>query len=127
MLEDVTARLGSLGYIVSGADSFALGFLIDKVKNEIMRQCNLTEIPAGLHEAAVDMVAGEFLREMKAAGKLVGWDLEAPVKQISEGDTSVSYALGEGSLTPEQRLDALIVQLTTGNEGMFAAYRRITW
>lgn len=53
------------------------------------------------------MAAGQYLQAKKAAGclEMEGINLEPVAKQIQEGDTSVSFAVGEGSLTPEQRLD----------------------
>lgn len=129
MLVDVTARLASLGYTVVQADTWILNFIIDKVKNHIKSSCNLSTIPTALHEIAVDMVVGNFLFEKKAvdADSLIGFDLDAVVKQIQEGDTSVTYAIGEGSKTPEQRLDAVITWLMTYGEKDFAAYRCIAW
>lgn len=127
MREDVTERLKALGYEVRDQDGWMLDFVIAKVENEIKDGCNLSDVPEGLREVAVDMAAGEFLMNMKASGQLTGFDLEAPAKQISQGDTSVTYAIGEGTLTPEQRLDKLIASLTTGHKGRFAAYRRVKW
>ncbi len=129
MLVDVTARLASLGYTVVQADTWILNFIIDKVENHIKSSCNLSTIPTALHEIAVDMVVGNFLFEKKAvdADSLIGFDLDAVVKQIQEGDTSVTYAIGEGSKTPEQRLDAVITWLMTYGEKDFAAYRCIAW
>lgn len=54
-------------------------------------------------------------------------DLDAAVKQIQEGDTSVTFAAGEGSQTPEQRLDSLIDRLTAGREKELVRYRRLIW
>ena len=129
MLNDVTARLASLGYTVVQADAWVLSFIIDKVENHIKSSCNIDSIPTALHEVAVDMVVGNFLLEKKAvdADSLAGIDLDAVVKQIQEGDTSVTYAIGEGSKTPEQRLDAVISWLMTYGEKDFVTYRCITW
>jgi len=126
MLEDVTNRLASFGYAVTETDSWMLGFIIQKVENHIKNQCNTSTIPEGLHEIAVDMVVGEFLLGKKSIGQLTGFDLDAAVKSIQEGDTNVTFALGEGSKTPEGRLDALIGFLMHG-EADFASYRCIKW
>lgn len=129
MLDDVVKRLASFGYTVTEADSWGLGFLIQKVENHIKDSCNILFIPDELHQIEVDMVAGNFLFEKKAvdADSLVGIDLEAAVKQIQEGDTSVTFALGEGNKTPEQRLDILISWLMTYGEKDFVSYRRLKW
>lgn len=129
MLDDVIERLASFGYTVTEADSWVLTFVIEKVENHIKNSCNILIIPDGLYQIAVDMAVGNFLFQKKAvdADSLTGLDLSAAVKQIQEGDTSVTYAIGEGSRTPEQRLDAVISWLMTYGEKDFITYRRIAW
>ena len=127
MLEVVTERLASFGYDVTDNDSWMLEFIIQKVENSIKADCNIDSIPDGLHEIAVDMVVGEFLLNKKSKGQLEGFDLDTAVKQIKEGDTSVTFAIGEGDSTPEKRLDDLILYLMTYGKGKFASYRCIKW
>lgn len=97
-----------------------------KIQNDTGAQ---PPFPAGLKNIAVSMAAGFFLAAKKAAGQLnlAGVDLDAAVKQIQEGDTSVTFAAGEGSQTPEQRLDSLIDRLTAGREKELVRYRRLIW
>lgn len=127
MLDDVKKRLESFGYIVTDVDAWVLDFIIKKVENHIKNQCNTSTVPEELHEIAVDMVVGEFLLNKKSRGQLEGFDLEAAVKQIHEGDTSVTFAIGDGSKTPEERLDELILYLMNYGKGKFASYRCIKW
>lgn len=127
MLEDVIKRLESFGYEVTEADDWMIEFLIQKIENSIKADCNINTIPEELYEIAVDMVVGEFLLNKKSRGQLEGFDLEAAVKQIHEGDTSVTFAIGDGSKTPEERLDELILYLMNYGKGKFAAYRCIKW
>lgn len=126
---DVINRLASFGYTVVEADKWVIDFLIRKVENHIKDSCNILSIPEGLYQIAVDMVAGNFLFEKKAvdADSLAGIDLDTAVKQIQEGDTSVTFAIGEGSKTPEQRLDAVISWLMTYGEKDFVSYRCLKW
>ena len=84
----------------------------------------MSEVPAGLMYVIVDMAVGEYLFLMRGAGKLTGFDFEAAVKQINEGDTSVTFELGK---TPEQRLDLLISHLMQPNRDIFAPFRRMKW
>ena len=56
-----------------------------------------------------------------------GLDFEAAIKQIQEGDTNTVFAVGEGSLTPEQRLEVLISRLTRDRTREFIRYRRLVW
>lgn len=125
MLEDVTKRLESFGYEVTEDDTWMIEFLIQKIENSIKADCNINTIPEELHEIAVDMVVGEFLLNKKSRGQLEGFDLETAVKQIHEGDTSVTFS--DGSKTPEERLDELILYLMNYGKGKFSAYRCIKW
>jgi len=131
MLEDVKTRLKSLGISVSSdpnnQDEILLNFSIDKVTNHINNQTNLSEIPQGLHEIAVDMVVGEFLYAKKSMGALSVETLnfEAIVKQIQEGDTNTVFAI-EANSTPEAQFNAFISYLQH-NETDFVRYRVMLW
>lgn len=127
MREDVIQRLASIGYTVTATDDWLLDFAIQKTEDAIRNRCNINDVPEALHGIAVDMAAGEFLLNKKASGQLTGFDLDAPAKQIKEGDISITLAIGEGATTPEQRLDALIRHLTTGRASELLAYRRLVW
>lgn len=127
MFEDVVERLKSFGYEVTETDNWMIEFLIQKVENSIKADCNINTIPEGLHEIAVGMVVGEFLLNKKSRGQLEGFDLETAVRQIQEGDTSVTFAVGDGSKTPEERLDELILYLMNHGKGKLASYRCIKW
>jgi len=127
MLEDVKARLASFGYTVTEADAWILDFIIQKVENHIKNDCNVDAVPEGLHNIAVDMAVGEFLLSKKSTGQLTGFDLSTAVKQIQEGDTNITYAIGSGDSTPEQRLDMLISYLMNHGKGEFASYRCFKW
>lgn len=127
MLEDVKERLASFDYQVTEADSWMLTFLIQKVENHIKNICNVSTIPEELLNIAIDMVVGEFLLNKKSIGSLKGFDLEAAIKQIQEGDTSITYAIGDGDLTPEKRLDLLIDYLMNRGKNELLSYRCIKW
>lgn len=129
MIDDVVKRLDSYGYVVETSDTWVLPFIVEKVENHIKNRCNISEIPGELYQIAVDMVCGYFLQEKKAVNpeRLTGFDLDAAIKQISEGDTTVTFALGEGSTTPEQRLDTLITYLITYGEKELVSYRCLKW
>ena len=73
------------------------------------------------------MAVGEYLNMKKWSGQLEGFDLDAAVKSIQEGDTNITFALGEGSSTPEQRLNSLIDYLINGRIGEIYRYRRLVW
>lgn len=129
MLEMVKARLKSFGYELQEGDEFALSFSIQKVENTIKNDCNVSSIPDGLVNIAIDMAIGEFLTAKKtfSPNDITGLDLDFAVKQIQTGDTNTVFATGEGSLTPEQRLSAFISYLLTYGRDEFSCYRKIRW
>lgn len=106
-----------------------LTFVLDKTVSTIKNDCNLAGVPEGLRQVAVDMAVGEFLQAKKtfAPESLAGLDLDAAVKQVQAGDTNVVFATGEGSLTPEQRLNQLIGWLLNYGRSQFSCYRRFRW
>ena len=126
MREDVVALLDAFGVTGAAYDPL-LDFIISTVTERIKNETNQPAIPEGLNRLAMEMVAGQYLSLKKGAGQLEGFDLEAAVKQIQEGDTNTVFATGEGSLTPEQRLDNLTNYLMNGRTNEFLRYRRIVW
>ena len=129
MKKRLRERLAALGYAVQGADETLLVFALDKAVGSIKNDCNLADLPEGLQRIAVEWAAGEFLQAKKAFAPddLAGLDLEAAVKQIQAGDTNVVFAAGEGSQTPEQRLNQLINYLLSYGRSELACYRRFRW
>ena len=126
MREDAVALLNAFGVTVADADPL-LDFIISAVTERIKNETNQPAIPEGLNRLAMEMVAGQYLSLKKGAGQLEGFDLEAAVKQIQEGDTNTVFAIGEGKTTPEQRLDTLINYLMNGRTREFIRYRRVVW
>lgn len=129
MLERTKERLSSFGYALKDGDEALLAFSIQKVESTIKNDLNTPSIPDGLIHIAVDMAIGEFLLAKKtfSPDDLTGFDLEPAVKQLQEGDTNTVFATGEGTMTPEQRLTALIDRLLNYGRDEFACYRRLRW
>lgn len=129
MLDMVKGRLRSFGYEIQDGDEAILDFCIQKVENTIKNDCNVSSIPDGLMNVAVDMVVGELLTAKKtfAPDSVAGLDLDAAVKQIQTGDTNVTFATGEGSWTTEQRLNNFLSYLLTYGKEQFSCFRRIRW
>lgn len=128
MLKDVIALLSAIGVTGAGDDPL-LPYMVNSVTERVKNETNQTEIPDGLHYVAVELVVGEYLTFKKNAGQLDidGLDLEAAVKQIQEGDTNTVFAIGDGSMTPEQRVDSLISRLCRDRSREFIRYRRLVW
>lgn len=124
MHDAVEKRLQSLGYDVLPGDGWLINYTVEKVIYEIRNECNVGEVPDGLFYVAVDMACGEFLSAKKGSGQLEGFDTDAAIKSIKEGDTAITYAVADGAAAG---LDALIGAMTNGNRAQLAAYRRIAW
>ena len=127
MREKVVVMLTALG-VAGAADDPLLDIVLNNVQWRIKNLSNLSEIPEGLESLAVSMAVGEYLNMKKCSGQLEGFDLDAAaVKSIQEGDTNITFAIGEGSSTPEQRLNSLIDYLINGRIGEIYRYRRLVW
>jgi len=126
--DEVISHLKILGVTeLSASDKMLVDLLIDLVVSRICNACNVSSVPDGLHAAAVLQVCGEFLSRKKQLGKLEGFDLDSAVKQIQEGDTSITFAIGDGDTTPEQRIDALIQWMTHYGDDQLHRYRKLVW
>lgn len=126
MLEKARELLAALGFTVA-VDDALLVFIGNSVTERVKNETNQSEIPEGLEYLSAEMVVGEYLNLKKNSGELEGFDTEAAIKQIQEGDTNITFALGAGSSTPEQRLDNLINYLINGRTREFIRYRRVIW
>lgn len=126
MRDDVISMLSAFGVVVT-ADDPLLDILLKNVQQRICNKTNQSVIPDGLEGVAVYMAVGEYLNMKKAVGQLTGFDLDAAIKQIQEGDTNTVFAIGEGSLTPEQRLNALIDYLINSRSDELYRFRKMVW
>lgn len=126
MRDQVVEFLAALG-VTGAGDDVLLDLVLTTVLQRIMNLTNLPTVPDGLEPMAVQMAAGEYLNLKKGSGQLEGFDLEAAIKQIQEGDTTTTFAIGEGSSTPEQRLNGLIDFLINGRMAEIYRFRRLVW
>lgn len=126
MRDQVISMLTALGVTGAATDPL-LDILLQNVQQRILNKTNQSVIPEGLESVAVYMAVGEYLNMKKTVGQLTGFDLDATIKQIQEGDTNTVFAIGEGSLTPEQRLNGLIDYLINGRSDELYRYRKLVW
>lgn len=126
MRDQVISMLTALGVTGAATDPL-LDILFQNVQQRILNKTNQSVIPEGLESVAVYMAVGEYLNMKKTVGQLTGFDLDAAIKQIQEGDTNTVFAIGEGSLTPEQRLNGLIDYLINGRSDELYRYRKLVW
>lgn len=126
MRDQVISMLTALGVTGAATDPL-LDILLQNVQQRILNKTNQSVIPEGLESVAVYMAVGEYLNMKKTVGQLTGFDLDAAIKQVQEGDTNTVFAIGEGSLTPEQRLNGLIDYLINGRSDELYRYRKLVW
>lgn len=126
MRDQVISMLTALGVTGAATDPL-LDILLQNVQQRILNKTNQSVIPEGLESVAVYMAVGEYLNMKKTVGQLTGFDLDAAIKQIQEGDTNTVFAIGEGSLTPEQRLNGLIDYLINGRSDELYRFRKLVW
>ena len=123
-------RLEGLGYKASDEDNALLESCIRRVEDSIRNFCNIPQsdaFPKELSSIEIDRVCGEFLFVKRISGQLRFGDLDissAAVKQIVEGDVSVSFY---DSSSDGKGLDGLIDKLIHCGEKELVRFRRIRW
>ena len=125
--EHIVKRLAQLGYVVEDYDHDVIEFELDKIINYVKNYCNITEIPTIVEPRMIDRVCSEFLFYRKNSGALEGFNYDAVIKSIKEGDTTITYAVGQGEDTPENRFDAFVKSLERGFDKWITPYRRLRW
>lgn len=123
----VVERLGYLGYEVQEGDEDHINFELQKILNYVKNYCNITTIPEILDPRIVDRVCSDFLYFKKNSGSLAGFNYDAVIKSIKEGDTTITYAVGQGEDTPENRFDNFVRSLERGFDKWITPHRRLRW
>jgi hypothetical protein len=123
----VIERLRQFGYIPTDGDVPQIEFELETVLNYVKNYCNITVIPDILDNRIIDRVCSYYLFNKKNSGTLEGFDYYAVIKQIKEGDTTISYAVGQGEDTPENRFDSFVKSLERGFDKWCTPHRRLRW
>ena len=125
--ELVIKRLTQLGYVCKESDYEQIDFELTKILNYVKNYCNITTIPEILDYRIIDRVCADFLYYKKNSGSLEGFNYDAVIKSIKEGDTTLTYAVGQGEDTPENRFDTFVRQLERGFDKWITPHRRLRW
>ena len=125
--EQVIGRLKQLGYTATEADYSQIEFEMNKTINYVLNYCNITTIPNILDYRITDKICSEFLYYKKNSSQLEGFNYDAVIKEIKEGDTTIKYANGQGEDTPENRFDSFVKQLERGFDKWITPHRRLRW
>lgn len=131
--ELVGMRLMSFGYTAADADQKILDYVTGRAAQYVCTYCNFKrcpeDIPDSLRYVVADHAAGEFLQHKAtfAPDDLKGFNLDVAIKQIVTGDTTTTFAIGEGSQTDEQKLNAFIGYLLTYGKHEMNSHRVVKW
>lgn len=125
--ENIIDRLKQLGYVATESDYDAIDFELNELINYTLNYCNITEIPEIVEPRLINRVCSYFLYYKKNSGSLEGFNYDAVIKSIKEGDTTLTYAVGQGEDTPENRFDAFVKKLELGYDKWITPYRRLRW
>lgn len=125
--EQVISRLKMLGYTATVEDNNHLDYELNKTINYVMNYCNIQTIPEILNPRIIDRICADFLYYKKNSGSLEGFNYDAVIKSIKEGDTTLTYAVGQGEDTPENRFDSFVKQLERGFDKWITPHRRLRW
>lgn len=125
VIKQILKRLDSFGYVATVEDAFLIVFSLQKVKQDILNQCNVSEVPDGLHYALVDQTTGLVLQSKNAVGQLEisSLDLSGIVQSVKVGDASVSYS---GSSDTE-KFNGLLNYLLSSGKDDYTCYRKFKW
>lgn len=125
-VETIKERLTSMGYECTDADTFAIQYTLSDVEQYIKHFCNISEVPACLEFAWIDMVCGKFLQTKKSMGQLTALQFEPLLRSIRDGDTTVEYNNSYMS-DPETFFNNLMEKLIHGHDVELIAHRKLRW
>ena len=124
----VVKRLEQLGYTVNEeTDEEHIDYELQAETNYTLNYCNITEIPEIVTPKLIDRVCSQFLYYKKNSGSLDGFNYDNVIKSIKEGDTTITYAVGQGEDTPENRFDSFVKNLERGYDKWLTPHRRLRW
>ena len=126
--QHIIDRLDQLGYVADESDYNQIDYELNKIKNYVINNFTRTpEISETLDPRIIDRVCGEFLYYKKNSGSLEGFNYDAVIKSIKEGDTTLTYAVGQGEDTPENRFDSFVKSLERGFDKWCVPWRKLKW
>ena len=125
--DKIVDRLAQLGYVASAADYESIDFELSEAVNYTLNYCNITKVPEIVEPRLINRVCSSFLYYKKNSGSLEGFNYDAVIKSIKEGDTTLTYAVGQGEDTPENRFDAFVKKLELGYDKWLTPHRRLRW
>lgn len=125
IVDEIIERLRAFGYPADEAkDGIVISLIANSVDEYIKNYCNTDKVPDGLRYERIRVICGRFLKQLKASGQLSGFELEAAVTAIKEGDTQVNFNAGT---SPEQQFDDYITQASSFDNSALVKFRKLVW
>ena len=125
--EMVIDRLNQLGYTPVEDDFPAIDFELNSVISYTLNYCNIKIVPDMVEPKLIDRVCSQFLYYKKNSGSLNGFNYDNVIKSIKEGDTTITYSVGQGEDTPENRFDSFVKKLEQTYDKWLTKFRCIKW
>jgi len=124
MKDRLLKRLDELKITHTPEDEGLLKSMLKGARRKLLAQTGQHQLPEALKPAMIDMAAGEYLLFRKSMGSLEGFDCEHAIRQVSQGDTSITYAIASEGQAP---VDALVQRLLTPPSALITEWRRVRW
>lgn len=117
--------LKSIHYEVKDDDNWLIDYLLKEIENDILNFCNIKELPEQLRYILVRRVAGRFLlAKISSNGLGESFDYSTAVKEIREGDVSISYADGADY---KSIFITQVSAMASFGEDELIGFRRLKW
>ena len=117
-------RLGELGIVPPEQDVALLTTMLQGAKRYLQARIGQDALPEDATAIATDIAAGEYLLWRQGKGDLDGFEAEHAIRQMSQGDTSITYAVANEGENPTE---VLIQRLLNPPEAVIHRWRRIRW
>ena len=129
-LDKVVSRLTQFGFTVTQEDRDAIEFELNLILDYVVNYCNFSDesiIPEILDNRIIDRVCSEYLLKQKNSGNLDGFNYDAFIKTIKEGDTQIQFGNESDGDTPETRFDKMVDYMQRGFDKWISLHRKIKW
>lgn len=123
-IENFKIRLEEFGIVPLEEEEPLLFTMLQSAKRYLLARIGQEELPEGAEDVVLTMAAGEYLLWRNSKGDLEGFDTEPVIRQISQGDTSITYGVGNDHLPP---VEELAKRLLNPPEAVINQWRRFRW